>query len=150
MPSPKQKRGMMSEPKHNLGPDAPVVENEHGGRQSDTGLRLDLNDPAAWMALGRVLHQGAEKYGVDNWRKIGTRSHLNHVLVHIAAYLQGDTQDDHLEHAHCRMMMALAMELQGGVEERPLRCAKPECVAPLFRNGGLLECSVHGNVGTRQ
>ena len=51
----------------------------------------------------------AEKYGVDNWRKIGVESHLNHLLMHVFAYLAGDTQDEHLEHALCRAMMAVGV-----------------------------------------
>lgn len=39
---------------------------------------------------------------------------MNHLLMHVYAYLGGDTQDDHLSHALCRAMFALAVEYQGG------------------------------------
>ena len=90
-----------------VGPDAPVVTNEAGGKQSDTPARLDLMPAKAMMEVGRVLKEGAAKYGIDNWRKIETRDHVNHVLVHLYAWLDGDEQDDHLGHAACRAMMAL-------------------------------------------
>jgi hypothetical protein len=56
--------------------------------------------------VAQVLHLGAVKYGENNWRGIPVSDHLNHALIHIYAYLSGDTQDNHLGHAACRMMMA--------------------------------------------
>lgn len=61
-----------------------------------------------------VLAPGAVKYGEDNWRKIPAKDHLNHALTHVFAFLAGDGQDDHLEHAACRMMMALEIKITGG------------------------------------
>ena len=37
--------------------------------------------------------------------------HLNKALIHIAAFLAGDTQDDHIGHACCRLQMALEKHL---------------------------------------
>jgi hypothetical protein len=93
-----------------VGPDTPLETNSRGGKQSASPYRFDLMDPVAQFALAEVLAQGAEKYGVDNWRKIDARSHVNHLLQHVYAWLAGDTTDDHLEHAYARAMMALAME----------------------------------------
>lgn len=92
------------------GPDSEIVPAEEGclGNQSPTHYRFDLMDPEAMFALGKVLHEGAEKYGEANWRHIPRRNHLNKALIHIYAYLAGDTQDDHLEHAFTRLMMAIA------------------------------------------
>ena len=92
-----------------LGKDASVSVNERGGKQSALPYRFDLIDPHALFALAKVLHMGAEKYGEDNWRNITVREHLNHLLAHVYAYLAGDTQEEHLEHAFCRAMMALAL-----------------------------------------
>jgi len=95
-----------------VGTDAPIVENEKGGKQSDTPARMDLLPPLALIEVGKVLKHGADKYGIDNWKLIDARSHLNHVLIHIFAYLAGDSQDDHLSHAACRALMALEMKLE--------------------------------------
>ena len=92
-----------------LGKDAPTITNEQGGRQSHLPYRFDLIDPQAIFTLAEVLYQGAERHGEDNWRKIPVRDHLNHALAHIYAYMAGDTQDDHLGHAFCRMMFAVAL-----------------------------------------
>lgn len=91
-----------------LGPDAQTITNLQGGSQSRVDVRFDLIDPRAIFALAKTLHGGAEKYGPGNWRLIPSRDHLNHALMHVYAHLAGDQQDHHLEHAFCRMMMALA------------------------------------------
>jgi len=92
-----------------MGKDAPKIVNDQGGSQSHLPYRFDLIDPKAIFALAGVLYQGAERHGEDNWRKIPVRDHLNHALAHIYAYMAGDEQDDHLGHALCRMMFAVAL-----------------------------------------
>jgi hypothetical protein len=94
-----------------VGEEAPTVVNEKGGKQSKLDYRFDLIDPPAAFALAHVLAIGAEKYGEQNWRNITLEDNLNHALMHIFAYLAGDTQDDHLEHALCRLHFALAHKL---------------------------------------
>jgi hypothetical protein len=101
-----------------VGPDAPTVENERGGKQSLKRWRFDLIDAPSIFVLGRILDAGAEKYGIDNWRKIETESHLNAVIMHVYAYFAGDKSDDHLGHAFCRMMFALGVALPDGYDAR--------------------------------
>jgi len=43
----------------------------------------------------------------DNWKKIPQKDHLNHALAHIFAHLSGDTGDDHLNNATCRLLFAV-------------------------------------------
>jgi hypothetical protein len=93
-----------------IGPDAPTVTSPNGAKQSALPYRFDLMDARALFQLAAILHTGAEKYGVDNWRGLPRNDHVNHALMHIYAYLAGDTQDDHLGHAFCRLMMAVATE----------------------------------------
>lgn len=94
-----------------VGPDAPIVENDAGGRQSACPASLVESFPhLAVLMVGRVVQHGLERYEPDNWRKIGRRDHINHALVHAFAYLAGDRQDDHLEHAATRLLFALETE----------------------------------------
>lgn len=93
-----------------VGPDAPITTNASGAKQSATPYRLDLIPPLALLDVAAVLKLGADKYGVDNWRGIPVEDHLNHALVHIYAFLSGDTQDNHLGHAACRLLMAKEQE----------------------------------------
>ena len=94
-----------------IGRDVPVEVNAQGGSQSTTPYAFDLIDPLAMFELARVHAQGDAKYGRFNWRKIEARSHVNHALQHLYAWLADDEGDDHLAHAATRCMMALAMEL---------------------------------------
>jgi len=95
-------------------PDAPVVENENGGKQSDTPYGFHLLPCSALFDAARVAKYGADKYGETfdkrNYTKIDTVEHLNHAVQHIYAFLAGDTQDDHLGHAIVRLMFAYDVE----------------------------------------
>ena len=93
-----------------VGPDAEVVTLPNGARQSRVEARFDLLDGRAMFRLARVMGYGATRYEPNNWRGIPVYDHINHALVHIFAYLAGDTQDDHLGHALCRLHMAVAVE----------------------------------------
>lgn len=98
-----------------VGKDEPTEVNEFGGKQSRLDYRFDLIDPKALFAVAKVLKDGHDKYGSDqNWRVIPIRDHLNHLLAHTYAYLAGDRQDDHLSHAVCRALFALAVEIEKG------------------------------------
>lgn len=92
-----------------MGKDVAMETTEDGGKQSHIPYNFDHIDARSLFALSKVLHEGAKKYGKDNWRNISTESHLNHLISHVYAHLEGDEQDEHLEHAFCRAMMALAV-----------------------------------------
>ena len=93
-----------------VGPDAPPTVNERGGKQSYSPYRFDLLDAKAMLRLAAIAGKGAEKYGVDNWRKLSIEDNINRAIIHLYAYLAGDRQDDHLAHAFCRVMFATAQD----------------------------------------
>lgn len=101
-----------------VGKDEPIIVEETGGRQSKLDYRFDLIDPLTLFELAHVCAYGAEKYGEWNWRKLSINSNLNHALAHIFAYLAEDTQDEHLQHAFCRLMFALSLHLTPEEVER--------------------------------
>ena len=100
-----------------VAPDAPVVENEHGGKQSDTPYAFHMLPTSAVFGAAEVCAYGAKKYGetIDNrnYVKIPTEEHVNHAIQHLYAYLAGDTQDDHLGHAIVRCMFAYDVAKRG-------------------------------------
>lgn len=98
-------------------PDAPVTTNERGGSQSHIPVRFDLIDGRALFEMAKVLHEGAEKYGEDNWRLITIEDHLNHLIMHAYAYLAGDKTDEHLSHILCRATFAQGVALQPNEEK---------------------------------
>ncbi len=93
-------------------PDIERHTNEKGGSQSYIPVRFDLVDGKAMFAMCSVLHEGAEKYGANNWRKINIDDHLNHLIMHAYAWLSGDQTDEHLSHIMCRAMFAQGVDLQ--------------------------------------
>lgn len=101
-----------------IGKDAPVTTNNAGGKQSIAPYACELLPPRAILSVAKVMGDGAEKYEKDNWRKIPRSDHLRKMLTHVFAWLAGDRQDDHLEHAACRMLMALETDDEKGVNRR--------------------------------
>lgn len=135
-----------------VSPDAEIVTNKDGGKQSKSEYAFHLIDPLflfmltnqdeydcfidcitdfmhkgdseslfnaikelsntqkALFTIAKVLKYGADRYEANNWRLIPQEDHLNHALIHYFAYKAGDTQDDHLGHCLCRLMMVYATE----------------------------------------
>lgn len=91
---------------------APVSTNVAGGKQSHITRAYTLVPPNALAEVASVLHSGAQKYGVDNWKLIHVDDHLNHVVNHIFLYLAGNEMEHHLSHAATRMMMALELLIE--------------------------------------
>jgi hypothetical protein len=101
-----------------VGPDAEVVTNDKGGKQSKAPYAFHLCDAKSLLRLAQVMAYGAERYERDNWRRIPCEEHINHAVGHFMLALAGDTQDDHIGHALCRAMMADATRNDGSLEAR--------------------------------
>lgn len=103
---------------HGLEPNAPVVENAQGGKQSHSPYAFQLLPVNAMFAAAEVARYGAEKYGETihnrNFTKIPPEDHVGHCIQHLYAYLAGDTSDNHLAHAIVRAMFAFETEHQKG------------------------------------
>lgn len=99
-------------------PDAPVVTNEKGGKQSDSPYAFHMIPVSSVLAAAAVCAYGAKKYGETignrNYTKIPTEEHINHAIAHMYAYLAGDRTDDHLGHAIVRAMFAYDTAQKGG------------------------------------
>jgi hypothetical protein len=83
-----------------------VETNLAGGKQSYTPARFDLIPPESMAQMALVLKHGADKYGEENWRLIGTNDHVNHALQHLFHHLQSGELED-LTHALCRVAFAV-------------------------------------------
>ena len=66
--------------------------------------------------IAKVLKEGAEKYQTNNGRLIPAEQQLNHAITHYLDNKAGDTQDSHLTHCICRLMMAYATEESQGFD----------------------------------
>ena len=115
-----------------VSPDTEIVTNKDGGKQSKSEYGFHLIDTDAIVALAEVLQIGANRYARDNWRKIPSEEHFNHMMVHYYAWKSGDTSDDHLGHMFCRAMMVYAT---GKAEMIDLPFACKDVDAPLSSDG---------------
>lgn len=61
---------------------------------------------AALQAVSRAREIGVPKYGPNTWRL--ANDNIEHALTHIFKYRRGDTSEDHLAHAICRLVMEYA------------------------------------------
>ncbi|MEH1821916.1 MAG: dATP/dGTP diphosphohydrolase domain-containing protein [Nostoc sp.] len=86
--------------------------NKSGGKQSKVLARMDLVPALAVYCIGTILKAGSDKYGDNNWRLIPIPEHINHAIIHLYAYLAGDTSEHHLGNAACRLLFALELSLQ--------------------------------------
>lgn len=112
-----------------VGTDAEIITNAAGGQQSKAEYAFHLIDREALFALAEVLQYGATRYAPDNWRKISSADHFNHMMIHAMAHQQGDKQDDHLGHMFCRAMMFYAT---AKAEERAAAKQEPKIIAVDF------------------
>lgn len=98
-----------------MGPDAPVIENENGAKQSAIPAVFTTMPLRALWELAKLQKYGDEKYGPHNWRGIPEQDHVNHAFAHLMADQMGDITDDHLLHATWRLMAALEDRLSKGL-----------------------------------
>ena len=105
-----------------VSPNAEIVVNEHGGKQSKTAYGFHLIDADAILSLAEVLQYGASRYERDNWRRIPSEEHFNHMMIHYYAWLKGDTTDDHLGHFFCGAMMLYAVGKAEEAKDKPGEC----------------------------
>lgn len=87
---------------------------QHPERDGEGSARREHSYPPYmlmhWSAIRRlaeVFAEGAEKYGVDNWKRGGPSFIADlpsHVIEHLIAYSEGDTTEDHLAHAMWNIM----------------------------------------------
>lgn len=100
-----------------LGKDAKTITEDNGGSQSQTPYSGECFPPLAFAFTSKVLGEGKAKYGRYNWVKLRDASgHLGRAVMHIMAYLAGDTSEGepyvHLGHAMCRLSFGLDIILQ--------------------------------------
>ena len=82
------------------------------GKKYDDGKnRLDLVEPEFIEGVGKVLTNGAEKYGPNNWQGLEDAEDRYYAAAmrHLLAYRRGEKTDpdtglSHLYHVACNMM----------------------------------------------
>lgn len=94
-----------------------TIKSASQGTKFDTDKpRLELISTIATFQKARVMGEGAQKYGVDNWRKgIAWSRIIGACLRHIFAWMNGEDKDpetgySHLAHAACCIDFLLEYE----------------------------------------
>ncbi len=92
-----------------------------------TKIEFSLRDylAPAILRMAAIEHEGAVKYGHDNYKKIEFKDNVEHAIRHLLLVLIsasdggeellksiGENGEDHLAHAGCRIGMAMAAEKQ--------------------------------------
>ena len=86
---------------------------DSGFKKLDSGkTRFTLVDPVFVEGFAKILTDGAQKYGVDNWKLLPDdelHRYQDALLRHINSYFKGekldpDTGMSHLYHAACNLM----------------------------------------------
>ena len=91
------------------GKDKPPLETlPTGATASKLDVAWDELDMPALRRAAQAMHNGIATHGKGNWRKgIDKSTCLNHLYEHLAQYQSGNTDEDHLAHAMCRLMMLM-------------------------------------------
>lgn len=95
--------------------------NHTGGRKFDGGkLQYGLLPPNSLNDVVKVLTYGAEKYEIDNWKRVpeAKRRYFDAANRHIWAYKAGEVDDpetgvNHLAHAICCLMFINDLDTTG-------------------------------------
>lgn len=95
--------------------DTPPVYGNNG--QQPGNYRADRLPMLALLKISHLLKEGAERHKDENlespkWLATPTREHCNRALVHLMCFLSGDTSEDHLLHASCRLLFAVQCDLK--------------------------------------
>ncbi len=73
---------------------------------------LSLLPPRGVLSVGAIYKEGARTHGIDEWRKHNSQHHLDRALQHIYLHLAGDTGEDHLVNAGCRLLMCIEKNME--------------------------------------
>lgn len=97
---------------------------EQGGKQSKIEWSIHEYISLALPRIAAIAAKGFANYGPDNWYKVSARDDMEHAVRHSVLALNesqgikppdGEEGEDHLAHAACRIMMAMAMEERKGI-----------------------------------
>lgn len=91
------------------------------GRKYDHGKpMMSLLPPWAMEEIAKVLTLGAQKYEIDNWKRVedGKQRYMDAMLRHINAFQRGEINDPefgthHLAHAACCLLFILDADVSG-------------------------------------
>lgn len=106
--------------------------------------RLSLVPPSATIYLAKAMENGANKYGLYNWRekKVQAMIYLDAAMRHIVSYIDGeeearDSKVHHLAHAMATLAILVdAKETGNLIDNRPKKGVAADLIENLTANKG--------------
>lgn len=102
------------------GEQLPIPGLDNGKQTFETGAQRDTQEgkprytlisPKFKRRLAEALTRGADHYGSHNWHKgIPVERSLDSLLRHLEAFIEGNTDEDHLANAACNLMFIMEFE----------------------------------------
>lgn len=107
--------------------------------------RMDLLPMCALIRLSKHFEKGSDDHGERNWEKgIPMHSFLDSAMRHIAKYIDGQTDEDHLCAAAWNILCAMwTEEKKPEMQDIPTRMRMEEAEKPI------IECSYYDNMCNR-
>jgi len=65
--------------------------------------------PLAAETIREVIRNGEDNHPLFSWVPLGVAGNMAHFSKHMELHARGDTTEDHLAHAACRLLMALEL-----------------------------------------
>lgn len=78
----------------------------NGGVVSRTGYYFLDFDSRVLLDVAKISKSGYDRRGPDNYKRVTYLEHVDRALAHIHLFLAGDTSDNHLGNAICRLIFA--------------------------------------------
>lgn len=86
-----------------------AFEMQQGMRIIELWTSVELPAITAVNVIERVMAENNDHHVKNSWLKLSTEEHLKHAALHLQAARKGKTNESHIEHALCRIAMALTV-----------------------------------------
>jgi hypothetical protein len=74
---------------------------------------LSKHIPLAVETIRDVIKHGEDNHRLFSWVGLGVAGNMAHFSKHMELHARGDTTEDHLAHASCRLLMAIELRERG-------------------------------------
>ena len=95
----------MAFPREDISIDGSITKHSHG-KQSKIDCKISTVPPLGLKKIIKVLTEGGEQYGPENYKLISSEDNIDHAVLHIINFLTTKNLDE-LSHAGARLVMGI-------------------------------------------